>query len=409
MNDLTDAELLLRYARDGSNLAFEVLVRRHIDAVFTIAQRQVGGDAHLAQDVAQLVFTAAARKAGSLAGRPLLGGWLYRTTQFVARDVVRAERRRRGREEQAFLMESVERDTVSAADPDQLRRRLGDALAGLNDTDRDAIWLRFMESKSFAQIGAVLRLNENAARMRVDRALEKVRKVLRKRGITSSALVLGELLAEQAAGCAPAGLAAAVSRGVGASGTAGAASAIVHFMTSTKLAVLIASGLAALAGVGFLAERHSNAEIRAADAALRAELSAAASSATQSARLQVALKESDAELGKLLDAVARMPATSQAGAATVKSSGPKITVIGAVKQPGLVSLADGQELGLTEALSLVGGLNGTADARVVVNHRNPDNGTIDKQMFDVRQIKRGKMVEPKLQADDFIVVFERTI
>src|SRR6185295_2966833 len=104
MTTLEDAELLRRYAAEKLEAAFAELVRRHLTPVYAYALRQVGGDAHLAEDVTQVVFATLARKAGTLAERHVLGGWLCRTTHFAARDVVRAERRRRAREQEAQTM-----------------------------------------------------------------------------------------------------------------------------------------------------------------------------------------------------------------------------------------------------------------------------------------------------------------
>src|SRR5471032_665361 len=81
-----DPELLRRYADEKSEEAFAELVRRHLNLVYSVALRQVAGDTHLAEDVAQNVFTALARKAAALAGRPALSGWLYRSTHFAASD-----------------------------------------------------------------------------------------------------------------------------------------------------------------------------------------------------------------------------------------------------------------------------------------------------------------------------------
>src|SRR5438128_12301062 len=94
-----DPELLRRYLEDRSEAAVTEVVGRHLNLVYSVALRQVGGDVHLAEDVVQVVFTAVARKAVALSRRPVLGGWLYRTAQFAAIDVVRAEQRRRQREE----------------------------------------------------------------------------------------------------------------------------------------------------------------------------------------------------------------------------------------------------------------------------------------------------------------------
>src|ERR1035437_5562021 len=74
---MSDSELLARFARSRSEDAFAELVRRHVNLVYSAALRQVGGDGHLAQDVAQTVFSDLARKAPALARRATLTGWLY--------------------------------------------------------------------------------------------------------------------------------------------------------------------------------------------------------------------------------------------------------------------------------------------------------------------------------------------
>src|SRR3954462_9334020 len=103
----TDVELLSRYTATHDEHAFDALVQRHLNLVYSVALRQVGGDAHLAQDVAQRVFADLARKARTLCNRATLGGWLYRAAQFTASDVVRAERARRIREQEAHLMQEL--------------------------------------------------------------------------------------------------------------------------------------------------------------------------------------------------------------------------------------------------------------------------------------------------------------
>jgi hypothetical protein len=79
-----DAELLRRYAAERSEEAFAELVQRHLNLVYRSALRQLGGDAHRAEDVAQSVFALLAHKAASLSGHPNLAGWLYTTTHLTA-------------------------------------------------------------------------------------------------------------------------------------------------------------------------------------------------------------------------------------------------------------------------------------------------------------------------------------
>src|SRR5215510_14599729 len=105
-----DVQLLRRYAEEGSETAFADLVRRHIDLVYSAALRWTAGDAHLAQAVTQSVFTDLARKARKLPASVVLTGWLYQATRFAAAKVVRTERRRAHREQEAVAMQEQTQD-----------------------------------------------------------------------------------------------------------------------------------------------------------------------------------------------------------------------------------------------------------------------------------------------------------
>ena len=206
--DLTvpgDQELLRDYAANQSEGAFTELTRRHVDWVYSAALRQVGNHA-AAQDVTQAVFIILARKAASLKHQTVLAGWLFNTVRYAARDAIKIEVRRRRREQEAVMMESDQ----SVPDPEiaweQLAPCLDEALANLGVKDRQAVLLRFFEKKAWREVGESLGTNENAARVRVTRALEKLRALLQRRGETVPALVLSELLLGHAVQAAPAGL-----------------------------------------------------------------------------------------------------------------------------------------------------------------------------------------------------------
>src|SRR5437870_10978912 len=112
----TDGELLRAYADSRSEEAFGELVRRHLNLVYSAALRRVNGDAHLAQDVTQSVFTDLARKAASLSHRPVLTGWLYTSAHFAAGKAVRAEGRRRIHEQEAQAMSTLLNDVSTNPD-----------------------------------------------------------------------------------------------------------------------------------------------------------------------------------------------------------------------------------------------------------------------------------------------------
>lgn len=252
-----DCELLRRFSETNSEDAFAELVRRHLDLVYSAALRQVNGDAHLAQDVAQTVFTDLARKAASLSRRSVLTGWLYTSTHFAAAKAVRTEGRRRAREQEAHTMRELLHDPASDVDWDKLHSVLDEAMHKLKDSDREAILLRYFEKRPLAEIGAKLGVNENTARMRVERALEKLRIHLVRRGVTTTAAALSAAITVNAIQVAPAGLAvtlATASLATAAAGT-GTTLTFLKFMAITKVQTSII-GAAAIAGAAYLAVQH---------------------------------------------------------------------------------------------------------------------------------------------------------
>src|SRR6266571_8581450 len=205
---MPDTELLTRYANRRDEAAFSELVRRHLDHVYSTALRLVGRDTQLAEDVTQAVFTDLARKAGSLRDCQALSGWLHTSARFAAAKVVRAEQRRRQRERITLTMPPT--PSASVPDWEQVRSFLDETIAELGDTERDALLLRYFEKKPFAEVGAALGLSENAARMRVERALDRLRSHLAAKGITSTTLALGTAMAEHVVGVAPSALGARI-------------------------------------------------------------------------------------------------------------------------------------------------------------------------------------------------------
>lgn len=246
-----DSVLLRRFVETRSEAAFAELVRQHLRLVYAVALRQVGGDAHLAEDVTQQVFTSLARKAPSLRDRPTLAGWLYRSTHFAASDVVRVERRRREREQKAIAMEASQETgpsvlpAESPIDWEQVRPAIDSAIAELDERDRDAVALRFFENRSFAEVGGRLNLTENGARMRVERALDKLHAALSRRGVKSTSAAVAMALAQQIVAAPPAGLAAVVA-GAAVSGVA-ASAGLVSILASGKVLGALGVGTAAAA------------------------------------------------------------------------------------------------------------------------------------------------------------------
>lgn len=255
-----DAELLRRFAEGHAEADFAEFVRRYVDFVYGCALRRVGGDVHFAEDVVQQVFVAAARNARGLARHPAPSGWLYTAARNISVQLVRTERRRRTRERAAEAM-SEQNGPIPEGDWDQVRPVLDDALDDLNEADRQAVLVRFFEGKSFAEVGARLRVAENAARMRVDRALDKLHAALVRRGVTSTTAALALVLANQAGVAAPMGLATAAT-GAALATTAGTTAGAVLLMGMTKLQVAVASAVLLAAGSSLVLEANNRAVLR---------------------------------------------------------------------------------------------------------------------------------------------------
>jgi RNA polymerase sigma factor (sigma-70 family) len=268
-----DSDLLKRYSDEKSEAAFAELVRRHLNMVYSTANRLVRGDTHLAKDISQRVFTDLARKGSSLRHYSQLAGWLYTSTRFAACEAIRTEQRRRARELKAGDMNDSPNDPVADIEWSQLRSVLDELMEQLSEADQAALLLRFFEHQSIADIGRTLGLSEGAASKRIARALERLREGLNKRGVRSSGAVLAACLTANAATAAPAGLANTISSGaVMAGSTASIWSGATFIKIKAALAFAVLTGAAVEIVLQHLANRHLQSEMT--------ELRTAQSSAT---------------------------------------------------------------------------------------------------------------------------------
>ena len=299
-----DADLLRQYVDQGSEAAFAELVRRHLGLVYHAALRQTAGDTQCAQDVAQEVFTSLARKARALAQRPTLAGWLHTSTRYAVLQAQRTARRRQAREQEVYAMSERQSHGTDGADWEHLKPLVDEALEALSERDREAVLLRYFEGRPFAEVGAKLAVTEDAARIRVDRALDKLRVVLARHGVTSTAAALAMALANQAGAAVPAGLAATVTSGALA---AGAAPALIYtLMNLTKLKTAFALGVVVAGVTAVVVQQHTNAQLRAEITQLNEKgrrvdaLSAENAQLTANLAQQKNLRQDDADLMELM-------------------------------------------------------------------------------------------------------------
>jgi RNA polymerase sigma factor (sigma-70 family) len=245
-----DMEQLREYARNNSEEAFAALVSRHVSLVYSVAFRQTG-DARLAEEITQAVFIILAQKANSLGDKTILPGWLCRTARNVSANALTIQRRRQRREQEAY-MQTILNEPASDEAWWQIAPMLDAALARLGGKDHDAIVLRFFEGKDLNQVGAALGVSEDAAKKRVSRALEKLRRFFSKRGVDSTAATIAETISANSIQAAPAVLAKSVTAVAIAKGTAASASTLTLIKGALKIMAWTKAKTAVVAGAALI-------------------------------------------------------------------------------------------------------------------------------------------------------------
>jgi RNA polymerase sigma-70 factor, ECF subfamily len=180
----TDAELI-RAARTDAD-AFGELYGRHARAIASwFAARTPAG---IAGELTAETFAQAALSLKRF--RDEAGGsaapWLYGIARNVLRRSLERERvESSARRRLGLPIRSYEGDTDGVEerlDAEQLRPELDEALAQLPDGQREAVELRIVRALSYHEVAAELGCSEGAARIRVNRALSSLSRLLQ--GVT---------------------------------------------------------------------------------------------------------------------------------------------------------------------------------------------------------------------------------
>ncbi|MDB6031868.1 MAG: hypothetical protein JWM16_2206 [Verrucomicrobiales bacterium] len=287
-----------RFLETRSEEAFRGLVEELLPLVYSTALRQVNGEAALAADITQVVFSDLAQKGDRLPANVYLAGWLYRHACFTATKVLRSETRRKAREREAVRMHIEE--ASSEPEWEQIAPLLEEGMNSLGATDRDALLLRYFEGRDLRSVGKALGSSEDAAQKRISRAVEKLRKFFLGKGVTVSGTALTALLVAHSSGAVPIGLGALIA-GSAISGAAVATSGVSVstatwiFMGKMK-AITIGTAVAVGVTTFVLLQQKTIRRLRAENGDLEAKLEQASAatkpvvatgfSATELARLQ---------------------------------------------------------------------------------------------------------------------------
>ena len=350
-----DGRLLRAYVEQGSQAAFAEIVERYLRLVYSACLRETG-EAGQAEDATQAVFLLLARKAPALGGRAGLAGWLFAASRLVSRNAVRQERRRRQCEQKAMeAMIHADRDwEADAVVWNRIEPVLNDALAALSGGEREAILLRFFQGLSLIETGDALGVSADAAQMRVSRAVENLRRHLRKTGVVVSGAALTALLPVHAARSLPAGGAAQVIAGLspisGALGMAGTHAYGLYqgamktmWMTNIKTAAIFAvAALGVTSVIPLRAYVHQHAKVMAATRkpATRTQSVVPASAFDpNAARLLRQMAAEYQRLSSYSDTTEMLIANGpQAVAALNSSSPPQVRATVALQKPGKAAI-----------------------------------------------------------------------
>ncbi|HTV61954.1 MAG TPA: TIGR03435 family protein [Verrucomicrobiae bacterium] len=248
---MDDAELLREYADRNSEQAFRELVERHTDFVYSVALRQAR-NAPLAEEVTQAVFIALAQKARKVAKEAVVMGWLFRATQFAAMNAIRTECRRQHLMQEAARMENSNQTSDAGEVWEQIVPILNEAMSQLGERDRDALLLRYFRNKNLREVGSALGTSEDAAKMRVGRALEKLRSILARRGVATPAAALALAISTNAVQAAPAGLSSGVAAAAALKGATASNSTLTLMKGALKLMAWTKAKSVAVVGIGLL-------------------------------------------------------------------------------------------------------------------------------------------------------------
>ena len=270
----SDPELLDEWLGQHREAAFHALVARYAGLVYATAKRSCGDDS-LAAEASQLTFITLAQKARSLTSCASLGGWLHATAIMQAKNLLRKSQR----ETRKRLLLQAAMETEShrhhADSWQEIQPVLDDALASLSTKDREALILRFYRSLTVREIAATLGIATNAAQKRIDRATDRLRSKLARRGFQSSSSLSAALLAGYAAEAtaAPLSISLLASKAITAAALSTSTPLLITLAALMKSSSLIPPALILIAATSWIAyQRHSLSVVRSDNATMEQTL-----------------------------------------------------------------------------------------------------------------------------------------
>lgn len=253
----SDPELLSEWLKHQRESAFRELVARYAGLVQATARRSCR-DESMANEVSQLTFITLARRAKSLTSCTSIGGWLHRTAILHSKNIIR-QNQRENRKRQSLAMETQRPSHDETWQ--EMQPVLDEALAALSEKDREALLLRFYRSLTIREVAATLGIATDAAQKRINRATQRLRSKLIRRGCKVSSSLGAAMLAGFASDTQAATLSVSTitSKAIAAGAiTTGTFPTVAALMTSLKsTSVIVPLILLSVAVCGIATQRIS--------------------------------------------------------------------------------------------------------------------------------------------------------
>ncbi len=180
---LVDFELIER-AREGDDAAYSQVVQAYRKRILGTIARLIGRPEDV-EDVGQEVFMRLYFSLEQLRTPAVFEPWLYRLTVNAAYDYLRRQRRRRESrmadlsEQQVALADAAAGTRHS--DEEQRKKRVREMMdtlmSAVSEQDRALLTLKEIEGLSLKELEKVYGVNENALKVRLFRARQRVLKV----------------------------------------------------------------------------------------------------------------------------------------------------------------------------------------------------------------------------------------
>ncbi len=176
VNEIDDKTV--QQAAQGDKQAFRLIVLHYAQAVNRLAYRYTA-DASYAEDIAQETFIKAFQAINRYQPQAKFSTWLLRITTNSAIDYLRKANRQ--------IADTLDHEATQIDIPDQglqtedhldLNQRLNTALTDLSDVERLAVTMKHHQGYSINETAKVLKINDNACKQTLFRAVQKLRKQL---------------------------------------------------------------------------------------------------------------------------------------------------------------------------------------------------------------------------------------